>query len=136
MSIKTALSTFLRTDVGITAIAGDNVYPEVIPEQDFDAATKRPCRVWSRQGAERTKTFCGTIPLVRSTFSIDAYARTSQRAEELAQAVRSSLTDYKGDMYGVFISDVSLSSDFDLMDLEPGLFRVALSFDIWHAESL
>lgn len=136
MSIKVALSTFLRTESSITAIAGDNVYPEVIPEQDFDAASKRPCLVWGRQSVDRTKTFCGTIALVRSTFSIDAYARTSQRAEELAQAVRASLTDYKGDMHGVLISDVALQSDFDLLDLEPGLFRVALSFDIWHAESL
>lgn len=135
MSIKSALAGFLQSAPGITAIAGDRSYPEVIPDQVFDAASKRPCVVWSRQSAERAKTFCGTGPLTRSTFSIDCYARTSAAAEELAQAVRTSLTDYRGTMGGVEIKDAALTGDFDLLDLEPGLFRVALSFDIWHDES-
>lgn len=136
MSIKAALATFLQTAPGITALAGDRSYPEVIPDQVFDAASERPCVVWSRQSAERDKTFCGTGPITRSTFSIDCYARTSLEAEQLAQAVRTALTDYRGSMSGVEIKDVALTSDFDLLDLEPGLFRVALSFDIWHAETL
>lgn len=136
MSIKAALATFLRTDPGIAALAGDRSYPEVIPDQVFDEASKRPCVVWSRQGASRDRTFCGTGPVTQSTFSIDCYARTSAAAEGLAQAVRTALTDYRGSMSGVEIKDVQLTSDFDLLDLEPGLFRVALSFDIWHDETL
>lgn len=135
MSIKAALANFLQTTPSIIALAGDRSYPEVIPDQVFDAASKRPCLVWSRQSAQRDRTFCGTGPVTRSTFSIDCYARTSAASEELAKAVRDALTDYRGQMAGVEIKDVALTGDFDLLDLEPGLFRVSLSFDISHDES-
>lgn len=136
MSIKRGLYAFLTTAPGITALAGTRVYAEVIPDQDFDQASLRPCLVYSRQGVERTRTFCGTIPLVTSTFSIDCYAPTADAAEQLAAAVRSALTDYRGLMGSVTVQDVQLVNDFDLLDLEPGLFRVALSFAIWHLETL
>ena len=136
MSIKRAVYAWLGQQAGITALAADRIWPEVIPSQDFDAATKRSCLVFSRDAVERTRTFCGTIPLVVSRVSISSYARTYDAAEQLAQAVRAALTDYRGAMGSVTVADVQLEQDFDLMDLEPGLFRVDLVFAIWHTETL
>lgn len=136
MSIKRALYTYLSTHASVTALAGDRVYPEIIPDQVFDAVSKRPCVVYRRSSADRRKTFCGTDTLVASSFAVDCYARTYDGAETLAAAVRSALTDFRGDMSGITVKDVALSSDFDLLDLEPGLFRVSLGFDIWHVENL
>lgn len=136
MSIKRGLYAWLNAQAGITALVGANIYPEIIPDQVFDAATKRPCLVFSRQSTERTRTFCGTIGLMASTFSIDCYARTYDDAEQLAQAVRAALTDYRGAMGVETVQQAQLVGDFDLQDLEPGLFRVALSFTLWHTETL
>lgn len=136
MSIKRGLYAWLNAQAGITAIAGSRIWPEVIPDQVFDEASKRPCIVFSRSGTERTRTFCGTIPLVASSITIDCYARTYDGAEQLAAAVRSSLTDYRGAMGDEQVQDTRLDSDFDLVDLEPGLFRVSLGFTVWHTETL
>lgn len=136
MSLKRGLYSWLTAQAGITAIAGDRIWPEVIPQQDFDQASKRPCLVFSREAAERERTFCGTQALLVSRMRIDAYARTYDGAEQLAQAVRSALTDYAGLMGSTTVQDAVLEQDFDLMDLEPGLFRVSLVFAIWHTETL
>ncbi len=136
MSIKQGLYTFLGAQSAITNLVSDRIYPEVIPDQVFDAASKRPCLVYSRQGTERTRTFCGTIGLVQSAFNVDCYARTYQDAEALAAAVRSALTDYRGAMGSETVQSTQLIGDFDLLDLEPGLFRVSLAFAIWHLETL
>lgn len=133
MSIKTSLYTFLSTATTLMAVVSDRVFPEIIPDQVYDAASKRPCLVYSRQGVDRDMTFCGTDSLVKSTMWIDCYARRYADAESLAEIVRGLLTDYHGDMAGTFISAIHLEQDFDLMDLEPGLFRVHLVFGIWHS---
>lgn len=134
MSIQTGLYAFLAADAGVNALVGNRIYPLVVPEQNFDETTKRPCLVYARTGLDLTKTFCGTIDLERSTFAIDCYARTYAAATTLAAAVKAALTDYVGAMGDTEVREVSLENEFDLMDLEPGLFRVALSFFIWHAE--
>lgn len=134
--MKAALYALLTTTAAITAIIGDRVYPEIIPEQVFDAASQRPCLVYSRQSVIRDRTLCATDSRVQSTFSIDCYARTSQAAEELAQQVRVALTDYRGTSEGVTILDAALEGDSDFLDIEPGLFRVMLTFRFWHTETL
>lgn len=134
MSIHSGLYAFLTADAGVSALVGTRVYPLVIPDQVFDEATKRPCLVYGRQTVDPRKTFCETIALRRSTFAVDCYAKTMAVAQSLALAVKSALVDYRGAMDDVTVSDVSLETETDLMDLEPGLFRVALSFAIWHTE--
>lgn len=136
MSIKRGLYAFLSAEAGIAAIAGDRIWPEVIPDQVFDTASKRPCLVYRRNSAARSVTFCRTVGLIASTFDIDCYAKTYDGAEQLAAAVRSALTDYTGMMGSVPVNRVFLDQDFDLLDIEPGLFRVVLTFTIWHDESL
>lgn len=133
MSIQSGLYGFLGADSGVAALVGSRIFPLVIPEQVYDEATKRPCIIYSGQSVDRTKTFCETIALQRQAFGIDCYAKTYEQAHAVATAVKSALLDYVGPMGDVTVSDVALENEFDLLDLEPGLFRVALSFVIWHA---
>lgn len=133
MSIQSSLYAFLSADAGVSALVSNRIFPLVVPGQDFDEVTKRPCLVYAQQGVDRSKTFCETIDLQQATFSIDCYAKTYAAAVSLSAAVETALLDYKGPMGDQEIADVALQNKFDLMDLEPGLFRVALSFVIWHA---
>jgi hypothetical protein len=55
-------------------------------------------------------------------------------ASELADAVRAALLGYRGLMGGVQVRDVSLDSETTLDDIEPGLYRVAQFWLIWHEE--
>jgi hypothetical protein len=133
MSLQSSLYAFLISDVGVSALVGTRVYPLVIPEQVYDEATKRPCLVYSMRGLDQTQTFCETIELQRADIGIDCYAKTYEASIALATAVKTALTDYVGTMGDVEISKLNLNNQFDLLDLEPGLFRVALSFFVWHA---
>lgn len=133
MTIQSSLYAFLSADAGVDALVGNNIFPLVIPDQVFDEVTRRPCIVYSGQSVDRTKTFCETIALQRQTFGIDCYAKTYEQAHAVAASVKTALLDYVGPMGDVTVSDVALENEFDLLDLEPGLFRVALSFVIWHA---
>ena len=131
--IQQALYGFLSTDPGVTALVNDRIYPLVIPDQVFDASSKRPCLVYAQDGLTTSQTFCETIALRSAGFMIDCYARRYEDAIGLAEAVKSALVDFRGPMGSSQISNVDLISQYDLMDLEPGLFRVALRFSIWHA---
>lgn len=134
MSLQTSLKAFLSADAGVSALVGSRIYPLVIPDQVYDAATLRPCLVYAIQSVDRTKTFCGTVALQRVTVSVDCYAKVYVDAHALATAVETALLDFVGPMGDVTISDIASENKFDLTDLEPGLFRVALSFVVWYAE--
>lgn len=133
-SIKEALYQHLISQAAVTVLAGSRVYPDILPQEPA-----LPAVTYIRRGVERSKTFCGTESLARSSFQLDTWAKTYAEAEELAQAVRAALTDFVGTMGGspgVYVSDVALENDFDLSDLEPGLFRVSMDFLVSHAETL
>ncbi len=134
MSIKQAVYDRLRGDATLAAVVGDRIYPDILPQQPaFPALT------YIRRSVDRHKTFCGTGEMARSSFQVDAWALTYEDAERVAQHVRTSLVDFKGIMAGspgVAVSDVRLENEFDLSDLEPGLFRVSMDFLISHDETI
>lgn len=133
MSIKAGLYTYLTSVGGVTAIAGDRVYPKVIPDQVYDEASKRPCVVFSVDDTERSRTFCGTIGLRRVRVALDSYARTYEGAEALAEALRTAMIDYTGYMGSTYVEQTDSENDFDVdPDLEPGIFRVRQVYVIWH----
>lgn len=127
--IQETVYTLLTGDMAVAALVGDRVYPLVIPEQVYDAATKRPCIVYQRDGLDKSRTFCGTIGLQYSSFAFDCYARKYLDAQAVAEAVKSLFEDYQG---GV-IDDVLFENQFDGLDPEPGLFRVRVTLGFWHA---
>lgn len=132
MSFKSSLYQFLIADSGVSSLVGVNVYPLVIPSQDYDEATKRPCLVYVVDENEKSKTFCGTISLKRKRVSLACYAKTSAEAEALKEAVNAALEDFSGDMKGTYVDNVDQDNEFDVLDLEPGLFREQLVYSIWH----
>jgi Protein of unknown function (DUF3168). len=130
--IKQALVSILANNPGVADLAGDRVFPQIIPQEDFDGLSKKPCIVYQRTGVGRQQTLCGTSPTMSSVFSIDCYAQTYAGAEALANAVRTALVDYRGSVAGVRISTAILDNEIDLLDIEPGLHRVSMTFTIWH----
>lgn len=133
MSIKDGLFTYLTSVGGVTAIAGDRVYPKIIPDQVYDEASKRPCVVFSVDDTERNRTFCATDSLRRSRIALDSYARTYEGAEALAEALRGAMIDYTGYMGSTYVQQTDLENDFDVdPDLEPGIFRVRQVYSVWH----
>lgn len=121
-------------------LAGDSpgyhrVFPLVIPQKIKGGSAQMPCVVYDVRSVERQVTYCGTSGLVRSVMNIDCYALSYDESKELAQAVRDALLDYRGLLGGIVdVRAASLETEFDIQDIEPGLYRVSQSWVFWHAE--
>lgn len=130
--IKAALYNYLIGDSGVSALIADRVYPLLIPQQAWSGSSVQPCAVYQRTSVQRDVRHCGTSGLALSTMQIDAYATDYEAADAVARVIKDALINYYGPMGDVDIKSITLAAEFDLLDPEPGLFRVSLSFFIWH----
>jgi len=133
--IEEGVAALLTAAPGVTAIAGDRVYPLVIPQEIYTEASRKPCLVYQRIATEITGTFCQTDTLRGMSLQVDAYARTYGAARALAAAAKAALLGFTGAASGVAVSRVTLAAEFDGLDEEPGLYRRSLTFSIWYAEA-
>jgi hypothetical protein len=130
--IGEALFTHLSTDVVVGALVGSRIYPLMIPQHVYNEATKLPCVVYQRSGLDQPINTCGAEALVGTSMRVDSYARSYGLAVQLGAAVRDSLVNHSGPMGSVHVSRVNLESELDLLDSEPGLYRVSQTYSIWH----
>lgn len=123
--------------VTATYLDGDpvRVYPIVIPQKKPRGPAQTPCVVYETRDVRRQTTYCETGGLVRTTMQLDCYATDYNEAKRLAEAVREALSDFRGLLGGtVQVRAATLETEFDLQDIEPGLFRVSQSWVFWHVE--
>lgn len=138
--IQQALFAHLSTDPAVAPLvagAGGRVriFPLVIPQRQFDEQ-QLDCMVYSVSDTQRDVSYCGTQRLVRSVIDIDCYSQAYDTARALAAAVRGALADYSGLMGGVAdVRTANITSEADLLDIEPGIYRVAQTWSIWHVET-
>lgn len=132
--IEQGLHAYLTTEPGVASFVGNRVFPLMIPQHVYDEATRLSCLVYSKVSDIRGITFCGTDTVPATSYQIDCYAASFLKSKQLAAAVRSALIDFGGMWNGTTIKNVHLETEFDLLDPEPGLFRVSQSYRIWHVE--
>ena len=140
--IQEGLYTYLAADAGVSALVSSRIYPLVIPETVYTEATKKPCLVYSVDGKSRQVRYSGTDTLVAASVQIDCYARTYLASQQLAEAVRSAMVDYSGTWTGSSspqtsnrVQSIFIQSEFDMLDPEPGLYRVSQQYTIWYDEA-
>lgn len=132
MTMPADFVTLVETVSPVTALIGDRIFPLVTPQQVFDGADRRPCLVYRSASVQRGKTFCATDDLKSEAISVDCYAVTYDGAKALADALIAGVLDFSGVSGGSHFGAVFLENEFDLMDLEPGLYRRNLTFTVWH----
>jgi hypothetical protein len=137
--ISDSLYNYLSAQVSSVT---NRVYPLVIPQQVYDEATKQPCLVYTMDTDTRHVRFSGTDSLVRGSLQVDCYARTYKAAQTLAAAARTALVDYSGAMAAATspvtstnIQTIHLEGESNLMDEEPGLYRVLQRYVVWYDEA-
>lgn len=133
--IEAGLFDHLSDDSGVTALVGTRIFPLVIPQRSAQTVLRHPCLVYSRLDVRRQQRFCETDGLVRSHFQLDCYAPTYAESASVAAATRAALIDFRGTMGTVRVRAVFLDSQNDLVEPDPGLYRVVQRFIIWHDES-
>jgi hypothetical protein len=137
--ISDSLAAYLKSQVSAVS---NRVYPLVIPQQTYDEATKQPCLVYTMDTDRRHVRFSGSDTLVRGILQVDCYARSYQTVQDVAASVRDALVDYSGAMAAstspitsTTIQTIHLDGENNLMDEEPGLYRVLQRYVVWYDEA-
>lgn len=131
---ETSLVSYLRANAAVAAMVGERVYPLMIPQHVYQEATKQPCLVYQRISTGRQPLFCATDDTIRTIYQVSCYAKTYMAAKLLGDAVRDALMDFTGIMDGTDVKKILSSSEQDLDDPEPGLYRVLQTWTIWFVE--
>ncbi len=136
MFLHQAIKNHLESDTSVSSLMGTRFFYGVVPQKiSTDGVSRIPCVVYERRGVNRQVTYCGTNDLIQTLVTLDIYALTYSAARELAREVRRSLVDFQGLLSGVVsVRAASLETEFDLQDMEPGLYRVSQSWTFWHEE--
>ena len=116
--LGSAVRAYLAADVGVAALVGVRIYPDVLP-QGYSVAT----------GGALTYTIIDTVHdhlinglsgIARSRIEFAAIGKTRVIANAIAEAVRASdLQGYTGAMGGVSVESVMIASGIQTLDERP-----------------
>lgn len=137
VGLEVELSTSTNTAAYLAGegSAPNRIYPIVMPQKIQRGAQVTPCVVYETRSVDRQVTYCGTGGLVRTTMQLDVYADDYNTSKLVAQAVREVLMDFRGLLGGTIeVRHAALVTEFDVVDFEPGIYRVSQSWAFWHVE--
>ena len=131
-AIEEGLWAHLAAQAGITALVGQRVYPNFIPQ---DAAL--PAMAYQRMsGGERVFNHSSASGLSRAVFRLTLRGMTYEAAHDLAAAVRASTDNFRGTMGTVAVDIARLGpDDVDGYSQVTGAHWVSLDLEIWFKES-
>ena len=134
--IETALYYILSENAGVSALAGDRIYPVYMPQ-----SCTMPAIAYQEIASTREYVMSGAIGMVSARYQINCWDDDYAGARDLADAVRIALEDYSGVISGVSIYTTFLADQRDLTVFPAGnevLRRSGkrLDFTIWYKESL
>lgn len=125
------LANLMINSPALDALVDGRVWPQIIPQSDANQV-RQPCVVYALVDRQRAVRYCGTDKLVEAVYRIDAYGLTYAQSKDVAQAVQDLLIDYSGTLDGYRVHHCRITSELDLSDPDPGLYRVSMTFAIWH----
>jgi hypothetical protein len=127
--IEEALNSLLSNDAPLTTLIGSRVYLMMAPQN-----VPAPYLVFLKVVELASGTLCAQDPMVRSLFQFDSYAKVGIQALRVAKVMRDSLIDFRGTVDGTYIASIRKDNEMDVLEPEPGLFRVSTSLFIWHGD--
>ena len=114
MAIEDALYSLLAASGAVASHVGDRIYPVVRPQN-----SALPAIVYQQISGPRSHAMDGPSSLVESTWQVSCWAASYTQAEQLMDAVRSTLDGYSGTVAGVDIEGIFLIDVADLYNTEP-----------------
>lgn len=124
----------LRDDLAVAALVAGRVFPVQIPQSRGDDKSATPCVVFTLISEARALTVCDPVSSVGGTYQIDSISKSYFEAKAIAQAVRLCLNSFTGQMGGTTVDRVLLETAQDLIEQEPGLYRVSQTYLFYYQE--
>jgi hypothetical protein len=138
--LHAALFAELQDNAAVAALVGEEsdarIWRSMVPQRlEFGGEDRLPCVVLNVGSLSRQVANCGTVATVEARVQIDCYSADHDEAWSLAAAVRSALLDFRGMLGGALrVRAASIESETEILDPEPGVYRVMQSWQIWHKE--
>jgi hypothetical protein len=125
----------LAADAGFIAVAGNRIYPDVLPQ----APTYPACTYMVVSGSA-LYTMEGPADLADPRLQLDIYGETKAQVVSVYAAVMGALSGFKGDAGGVHIQGIfkAMETDNFAGDMEragPRTYRKTIDFNIWFEEA-
>lgn len=106
------LVTYWKSKAAITALVGTGTAARIWPSKAKQGADV-PHIVYSRVGGESAAHLAGASGARKSVVHVYCYAETQSGADALAEAVRTSTANYRGDMSGTTVMWVECTDALD-----------------------
>lgn len=116
-------------DSGITAIISQKLYPEILPQN-----VQLPAAVMCVENSEPYGDISGNAGLFRTAIRVDCWSKQLADAIALGDLIRLSLQGYSGEVSGVKIWGIVLSSLKNNYVPEVSNYQRNLFFLVWHDE--
>lgn len=126
------LRSYLLADPAVTALVGQRMHPESLPQN-----VTYPALSFAQVSAVRERDLCGPAGFAHPRVTINSWAETYAVAHQLATAVRQALDGFHGEAFvpaGVRIGSVRIDNELDGDEPEIGLYRVLQDYIISHSE--
>ena len=127
MSIESDLFAFMKAETALNNGAVGGIYGLMAPEN-----VKTPWLVYNKVTTQWGATLCGPDGIQRDVFQFDSYDKGFAGSLALAKLLRDTLVGFKGVMGSTRVNDILFDNEIQMLDPEPGLYRVLTTLFIWH----
>ena len=120
MDLGKIIYSRLSTVTGVVALAGNRIYPQVIPQE-----TDRPALAYD---FTLNNPVDGTAPVLDANVVIGCWALTNEAAHQLARATHDALQNYGGQVTGTRMGPLDYVGQTESFDFEFNVWGVVLTF--------
>lgn len=130
MEIYEALTTYLLTQTGLTALIGNRIYPDEAPEGET-----LPYVVYINISDVKDHLFTGQQTLERPVYQYTVYAADKDAASDVAEQIKAALSEYSGTMSGITVQYIGLMNELPSRDRELKIYYHDLEYEVFFIKS-
>jgi hypothetical protein len=113
MSIEEAITAYLLSRPGLTALIGTRFHFDELEQDKPNESPKLPAVVCSRVSDVKTHTLTGQLTLERPVFQFTALAKTKAACRAVTDQMKAALVDYQGTLSGIEIQKIELQNEMN-----------------------
>lgn len=129
MELEEALTSYLMDFAGLTALIGDNLYPDELPQ-----GINLPAVIYSKISDIKDHTLVGQNRLESPMLQFTTFAGTKTAARAIANQLKAALCDFQGMMSGLEVQYIKLENELSTLERTPDdtlkIYTEILEFEI------
>lgn len=123
--IEKAVYSILSSDVGLTDVIGNKIYPSIAPRH-----IEPPFMVYSVVSSNAVRTKDDPFPLTNYLIQLDTYSENALNAIEVNDLAKRALSRKTGEYGSICIFSTTIDTEMDGYSGEDEVFRKTLRFEI------